>query len=329
MFVISIWKVAINPIFMIIIFLNSLTIFLFCFFIKIKNLDVSFWFIKDYFIVLAFSIFPMIFYQKTISFKEQFKIKKKELLSLTIIPFFINSTYTFWFPIEIILVPILAFVSYSVIFMEQSDYPEATKKLLKNVQLAVNLYIILWSLSLFVSNFNDVFEFDFWLSFSIEYLVLLVNLPILCVSRELIYIEKKVLNSDYKNRLFYYFKYYFEKLKYRYKSREYLFSSLSVKEYVLRAEERYRAGKVVSITLNKIEIADEILISIIVDAVFGRNRYTNITNRKGKYPNMVEIKDKNNKLYAIWQDNFLSEKFRGKYFDTVDKKEIYEDIWLV
>lgn len=70
-------------------------------------------------------------------------------------------------------------------------------------------------------------------------------------------------------------------------------------------------GNRIYIKLNRVVLPNDILIAITSDAILGKNKYTNITNQREKYPNVVEIVNSENKLCAFWQDDFVATQYRN------------------
>lgn len=83
-----------NPIAIVMLTINLTYLFVIYYFVYRNNLHISLWYIKDYLLVLFFSVFPIVEYLKRLRFSELIHEKKTELFSLAAIPLFINSTYT-------------------------------------------------------------------------------------------------------------------------------------------------------------------------------------------------------------------------------------------
>lgn len=294
------------------------------------NLQVSLWYIKDYSIILLFSVFPIVEYLKRLKFNELIHEKKTELFSLATIILFVNSTYTLSVVWEMVLVFTVTVLSIFIGFANQQEDAEVVSKFLNFFLVSIGLFVIYTSLVQFFKNMNDIFSLDFWLSFGIEPLVWMLNIPVIYLAREMIYIEKKVIFSDYKNRLYIYFKYWFQTLKKKIKFRKYKKIYPSLSSSIEEARELSAiGGNRIYIKLNIEDISNEILISIVSDAILGRNKYTGIINQREKYPNVVEIRNENNELYAFWQDPFITPAYRDTRIDEMKTMELIGGIKLI
>ena len=88
--------------------------------------------------------------------------------------------------------------------------------------------------------------------------------------------------------------------------------SINISEYIESARElSAMGGNRIYIKLNRVVLPNDILIAITSDAILGKNKYTNITNQREKYPNVVEIVNSENKLCAFWQDDFVATQYRN------------------
>lgn len=84
-----------NPISIVIIGFNFLYLCIVYYFADKENSEISLGYIKDYLIILFFSVYPIVAYLKKFNFKQLFHGQKAELFGLDEIPLFINSSYTF------------------------------------------------------------------------------------------------------------------------------------------------------------------------------------------------------------------------------------------
>ncbi|MGX7417861.1 hypothetical protein ACWOFR_03545 [Carnobacterium gallinarum] len=319
-----------NPIAVVMIAFNLIYIVTIYYFVYKDNLQVSLWYIKDYLIVLFFSVFPIVEYLKILKFSELIHEKKTELFSLATIPLFINSTYTLSVVWEMVLVFIVTILSVFIAIANQKEDTKIVSKFFNFFLVSIGLFMIYTSLVQFFENMNDVFSLDFWLSFGIEPLVWMLNIPVIYLAREMIYIEKKVIFSDHKNRVCAYFKYWFQTLMKKIKLRKYKNICPSPSSCIEEARELSAiGGNRIYIKLNIEDISNKILIAIVSDAILGRNKYTGIINQREKYPNVVEIRNENNELYAFWQDSFITPAYRDNRIDEMKIIELIEGIKLV
>ncbi|HAB0329656.1 TPA_asm: hypothetical protein GIO96_07835, partial [Listeria monocytogenes] len=74
-------KFLLNPIAIVIIVINLIYLIIIYSFIYRNNLQISLWHIKDYLIILFFSVFPIVSYLKKLKFNELILAKKTELIS--------------------------------------------------------------------------------------------------------------------------------------------------------------------------------------------------------------------------------------------------------
>lgn len=308
------WIVLVNPISLIVILTNLIYMTLFYYIIYKQNMDISPWYIKDYLIVLFFSIYPIMGYLKKIDFGKLIREKRTEFLGLAAVPLFINSTYTFSLFGEIILVFLLSFFSLMIAVSEREEATKTVTKFLNYLLAILSLYMIVSSMIQFFVNINDVFSLDFWLSFGIEPLVWILNLPVIYLIIEMVLVEKKIIFSDHKNRISSYVRFFFKHNKRKKNFKRYDSSSIgiNISEYIESARElSAMGGNRIYIKLNKVILPNDILIAITSDAILGKNMYTNITNQREKYPNVVEIVNSENKLCVFWQDDFVATQYRN------------------
>ncbi|MGH1847662.1 hypothetical protein ABE869_12670 [Enterococcus gilvus] len=328
-----VWTVLVNPISLIVILTNSIYIALFYYMNYKKNMSISLWYIKDYSIVLFFSIYPIMEYLKKIDFRKLIREKRTEFLGLAAIPLFINSTYTFSLFGEIILVFLLAFFSLIIAISEREENTKQVTKFLNYLLVILSLYMIVSSMIQFFININDVFTLDFWLSFGIEPLVWILNLPVIYLIREMVLVEKKVIFSDHKNKISSYVRFYLKlkKRKRNFKRYDNFNTGINISEYIESARElSAMGGNRIYIKLNRDILSNDILIVITSDAILGNNKYTNITNQREKYPNVVEVVNSDNKLCAFWQDDFVASQYRNDdKIEGMNHVEVIEGIKLI
>lgn len=323
-------KFLLNPIAIVIIVSNLIYLIIMYYFVYRNNLQISLWYIKDYLIVLFFSVFPIVEYLKKLKFSELIHEKRTELFSLVAIPLFINSTYTLPVIWEMVLIFIITILSVFVAVANQKEDTKIVAKVFNFILISLGLLMLVIALNKFLKNINDVISLDFWLSFGIEPLVWVLNIPVIYLAREMIFIEKKVIYSQYKNRIYPYIKYCAKLLERKLKFRKYEHLKHDISNYIQEARELSAVGgNRIYIKLNKKDLSNEILIAIASDAILGRNKFTNINNQREKYPNVVEIVNVNNELCVFWQDNFVSTDYRDTRIDKMKTIELIEGIKLV
>lgn len=61
--------------------------------------------------------------------------------------------------------------------------------------------------------------------------------------------------------------------------------------------------------------------------MFGLNRYTGIKNERGKYPNIIEVKDYDYNLIAFWEDPNIAVKWKRKNLPYSSAIQIEKDIY--
>lgn len=320
-----------NPISKVIIAINLCYLLMIYYFSYEAHLKISFWGIKDYLIVLFFSVFPIVVYLKKMSLKEVFSSKKTEIINFATIPLFINSSYTLPVIWEMILVFMIVIISISNVFSDEKEQGGFADKFLNFILVSIGIFMLLTSIYQFIINIDDILSIDFWISFAIEPLVWMINIPTIYLIKNMILIERKVIYSDYKNELSSYLKYALSLLIKKIKFRKYLrFKLDDVAVYIQESKELPSYGGIcICIELNQQSVTDSILIAIISDAILGTNRYTGVMNQQEKYPNVVEILNKSNELYGFWQDPFISNKYRDSRKDEMQTKELIEGIMLI
>lgn len=323
-------KFLLNPIALVIIVTNLIYLAIICYFAYEDRLQISLWYIKDYLIVLFFSVFPIVEYLKKLKFTELIHEKKAELFSLAVIPIFINSTYTLPVIWEMILVFIITILSLFIAIANQKKDTKIVAKLFNLILMSIGLFMLVTALDQFLRNISDVFSMDFWLSFGIEPLVWILNIPVIYLAREMIFIEKKVIFSQHENKIYSYVKYCMKILERKLKFRKYEHLNQDISKYILEAKELSAVGgNRIYIKLNRKDLSNEVLIAIVGDAILGKNKLTKINNQREKYPNVVEIMNEKNDLCVFWQDSFISSDYRDTRTDEMKTIELIEGIKLV
>ncbi|EGP5630254.1 MAG: hypothetical protein KIA10_02175 [Enterococcus faecium] len=323
-------KVLSNPISIVAIMLNAIYLCVIYYFSYNNNLNISIWHIKDYAIVLFFSIFPIIAYLKRLKFKNLISDKRKELFGIAVVPLFINSTYTFSLFVEMILIFLLTIFSIIVAVADRDEDIKIVAKISNFILMLLSLFMICSAIGKFIHNINDIFTIDFWLSFGLEPMVWIVNLPIIILVREMLFVENKVVFSDYKNRLDTYVKYWIILLKNRNKFRKYRKSDFNISNCIEEAKALPSVGGGrIFIRLNGEKLSEENLILIMSDAILGRNKIIGIADQRWKYPDVVEVRQKNGDWYAFWQDSFVAKKYRDGRIDTLKTIELLGGIKLI
>ena len=323
-------KFLLNPIALVMIVINLIYLVMIYYFAYKDSLQISLWYIKDYLIVLFFSVFPIVEYLKKLKFSELIREKKAELISLAVIPIFINSTYTLPVIWEMILVFIITILSIFIAIANQKEDTKIVAKFFNFFLISIGLFMLVTALNQFLKNINDVFSLDFWLSFGIEPLVWALNIPVIYLAREMVFIEKKVIFSQYENKIYSYVKYCMKLLERKLKFRKYEHLNHDISKYIQEAKELSAVGgNRIYIKLNKKDLSNEVLIAIVSDAILGKNKFTKINNQREKYPNVVEIINGNNDLCVFWQDSFISSGYRDTRIDEMKTIELIEGIKLV
>lgn len=323
-------KFLLNPIALVMIVINLIYLVIIYYFAYKDSLQISLWYIKDYLIVLFFSVFPIVEYLKKLKFSELIHEKKVELFSLAVIPIFINSTYTLPVIWEMILVSIITILSIFIAIANQKEDTKIVAKFFNFFLISIGLFMLVTALNQFLKNINDVFSLDFWLSFGIEPLVWALNIPVIYLAREMVFIEKKVIFSQYENKIYSYVKYCMKLLERKLKFRKYEHLNHDISKYIQEAKELSAVGgNRIYIKLNKKDLSNEVVIAIVSDAILGKNKFTKINNQREKYPNVVEIINENNDLCVFWQDSFISSGYRDTRIDEMKTIELIEGIKLV
>lgn len=323
-------KFLLNPIAIVIILINLSYLLVIYYFSYKNNLQISLWYIKDYLIVLFFSVFPIVEHLKNLSFKEIFHDKKTELFGLAAIPLFINSSYTFPLVGEIILMLILTILIIIIGFAELEEDTKIVAKVFNFILISISLFMIISSMIQFINNIRDVLTINFWLDFGIEGFVWLINIPVIYLAKKMMMIEKKVIFSNNKNNVFSYVKFYLKLLVYKFKF--YKYKKVDFENWNLAIEgEEFSAvgGNRIYIKVNRNDLSNEILIALASDAILGRNKYTKIVNRREKYPNVVEIVDEKLNLYVFWQDDFIKVKWQDKRCDNIETTQLVGGIKII
>ncbi|WP_159561467.1 hypothetical protein [Streptococcus halichoeri] len=322
-----------NPITLVMVVINSVYIIIMYYFAYKTNQQISLWHIKDYLIVLFFSVLPILATLKKMKISKLIHARKTEFLSLATVLSFISSNYTLPVIWEIILVFSLTFLSLCIQAANQKEEMRNFAKMFSFLEISIVLFILLFALNQFLKNINDVSSWDFWISFGLELGVWILNIPLINIARKMIFIEKKVIFSNYKNSPYAYVKYYMKLLKRKLHFMEYEHLNHDVSQYIQEAKELSAfGGNRIYIKLSKKDLSalpNEVLIAIVSDAILGKNKFTKINNQRGKYPNVVEIVNKNHELCAFWQDSFIASNYRDTRIDEMKTIELLEGIKII
>lgn len=136
-----------------------------------------------------------------------------------------------------ILVFIVTILSVLIAFANQKEDTKIVAKFFNFFLISIGLFMLFTSLYQFFKNMDDVLSLNFWLSFGIELLVWILNIPVIYLAREMIRIEKKVIFSDQKNRLDVYFKYSIKVFKEKIRFKEYQNIYPNASNYIEEAKE--------------------------------------------------------------------------------------------
>lgn len=322
------------------LFLNPISIFVngFNFLILIMiytimikfNFTLSIWYIKDYLIILFFSIYPVLEILKNIPLKVLFTEKKKELITLAAIPLFISSTYTSSIFLEMILLFVIAILSMSIVFTAKDKETKAHNKFFYTMMAIIGAFMIFMSTKQLIYNIYDILTLDFWLSFGLEIIVWVINIPVIFIAKMMINIENKIIFSSLDNKVFSYLKYYGIILFNRVKYRKFFSRDNNIKNYILNAKEISAiGGNRILIDLNVENISDHILLVLTFDAIYGKNNHTGITNMRGKYPNVVEIRNSKSDEIGLWEDHFLDKKWKRNDLRSLCRKLLINNIYRI
>ncbi len=320
-------QLILNPISIVILFMNLLYLTLIYFWTVRNDLDISIWYIKDYLIVLFFSIYPLAETLKKLNFNQLYREKKAELFGLAAIPLFINSSYTFSVGVEMLLTMMLFFLSVIIAVANSTEETKNVERFFNFFLMVIPLFMIGGAFFQFSQHVKDILTLDFWISFGLEALVWIINIPVIYLAKQMILIEKKIIFSNYKNQIDTYIRYYIKLLIRRVKFWKYRNLKHKLSKYITESKELSAVGgNRIYIKINKSELPNEIIIAIISDAILGRNKLTNLVNQREKYPNVVELVDKNNNLYVLWQDDFIETRFRDNRIDDMETIELLSGI---
>ncbi|HHJ8836724.1 hypothetical protein, partial [Streptococcus pyogenes] len=197
---ISIWIVLKLPISQWVSVANIFYIVL-IYYVTKNDIELSYWYIKDYVIIFLFTIFPAILLLKESSVVEIIRNQWRELLMFNTALLFISNTYTFSLPIELLLVFLLIILSIFSAVIDTKKELQQPGRLFSFLLSIVGLIMLLGALKQFLDNLSDIKSFDFWLSYAFELLVILINLPVLYIAQKMIIIEKIIVHSEYPNTI--------------------------------------------------------------------------------------------------------------------------------
>lgn len=283
------------------------------------DLQLSYWYIKDYLIVFLFTIFPTVLLLKEHSVIEIVRNKGKELLFINTTLLFISSTYTFSLPVELLIVFLLIILS---IFLAVSK----TKKEFQQIGMIfsfflslIGLVVLFGAIKEFFNNISDVKSFGFWISYAFELFVILINIPVLYIAQKMIIIEKMIAHSDYPNTIFSFVRYY-----YRWYRRKIKFKKLIVEDYVLDVTiEKYIFGyPKISVYAKKERHSKDEILNFIALVISRRYKVEGLSRRIDKFPVYIEVVDKKKQTLALWTEEFLSK--RNHFYNPFTGKKVEE-----
>lgn len=289
-----------------------------------SKIELSYWYIKEYIFVFAFTIFPTILSLMEYSIFEIVKNKWRELFGLLSIFLFITNSYTYSLYIELVLVLLLIILSIFSALTEVKEEFIPLGKICEFLLSLLGLILLFGALNSFVRHIEDVGTVDFWLSYGLELLVFIINIPILYIVEKMVVIEKMVVHSDYPNTLFtfvrYYCHYYIRKIKFR---------RLLIKNIPFKIQmEKYIFGyPKVSVYTEVENLKEEDILNLIAEIIVNGCQASRKIDR---FPVYIEIFDKNNKAVALWTEDFLSQNNRFyKPFMNNKVKEIHPSVLML
>jgi hypothetical protein len=326
--VISIKKLLLHPMSIFVLSSNILILIIIYTIIVKFDFNISIWYIKDYLIILFFSIYPVLEILKDTSLKVLFTKKKKELITFTAIPLFISSTYTFSIILEMVLIFVITILYLFAVFTEKIDKIKLLSKFFNSIIVIIGIYTLTMSVKYFIENIYDVLTFDFWLSFGLEIAVWLMNIPVIFITKLMSNIEYKIIFNSFGNNIFSYLRYYSIMIINRFKYREFFSPNNDIENYILNAQEFSTiGGSRIIIDLNTENVNNHVLLLLFFDAIYGKNNYTGIINKWGKYPNLIEIQNINFEKIAIWEEPLLKDKWKNKHFGLKKQQHLINNIY--
>lgn len=324
----SAFNVVKSPISLFVLSYNLIVLYLIYFYANKNNIYLSKWYIKDYMLIVFFVVYPLVITSKNNKITEMVRSKFKEYLIISSLLTFITDTYTFSLFFELIIIFTIGFV---MLIISVSDLDEKHKRVSKLSNAILNIFIlglIVFSIKNFICNISDVKKLDFWFSFALELLVILINIPMLYIAQKMIFIERLIGFSDFSNNFLTYIRYYFKKL---YKSLKYRFL-IGEKEYlaIVTVDKAFYGYPKITIKLKEsIEISNSDILDLIARAYVNCKRYFKVSEEiMINYPIYIEIVNQQNSTIALWQEEFFSKSWLlYDPFSSRAIKEIYPNVF--
>lgn len=291
------------------------------------KIELSYWYIKDYFLIFLFAIFPTVLLLKEYSIIEIVKDKWRDLFGLLSVFLFITNTYTFSLYLELVLVFLLIILSLFSAIAEVKEEFTLIGKLFRFLLSVLGLILLFGALNSFIRHIGDVGTLNFWLSYGLELLIFVINIPILYIVEKMVVIEKMVVHSDYQNTLLtfvrYYFHYYVRKIKFRKRLLKNTPLKVQVEKYIFGYPK-------ITIYVEGENLKEEDVLSLIAEMIINGHKTTRPSRKIDKFPVYIEIVDKNNETLALWTEDFLSRNSRF-YNPFMNKKTkvIYPSVLML
>lgn len=160
-----------------------------------NNLDWNL--LKDVLVYLVVGFFPFF---NSIGKEEGGKLLKNQIVSVfrfSIVPLFVIANYPFRLGIELILVP-LATLTVLLQVVAEKQKEKDVNRFLRYLIGCIGFSVFSYALVNFFNHFEDVRDINFWLTFSIEFLGLVIQLPIVILMTRFIQTERRMV--FYKKR---------------------------------------------------------------------------------------------------------------------------------
>jgi len=318
--IVSIWRLIIQPQVIVLLTVNGFILIFIYLISSYFEYNLSYWFIKDYLLVIL-PFIPLIINIEEQSIISLLNNKRRELFGIISYTLFINSEYTFNIWVELILVIVI----FMIVFISTAAKYYVDNKI-QFFDIVLSLIIIISvinSIILFIDNITDITTFAFWLSFTLEPFVWILNIPTLFILQIMMIFEKKVNTSIYGKHTYSYILVLFYFIKERIRLRFFLVYEQSIKENILNVKEfgMKGGGSRISVRINN-NISEEDLVILFVNLIFANNQYTNSKDFREKYPNIIEVRNSKSALIAYWEWPKLKEKFKNKTYPRDNISEL-------
>lgn len=174
------------------------------------RMNMTVWLIKDYLLTVFISILP---FTSGKDYGFSFKIIGKVLFqsfTISTIISFLTSQYTFSLIAELILVPLVLFITILIAVADTNSNYSKVSKLFNFILLLLAITMLVHSIFELILNLKDLDSLEFWIDFFSDFIFWILNIPILIFWQYINQLDFLLSFLDIKKNVFSFFIYLFK-----------------------------------------------------------------------------------------------------------------------